>query len=131
MVFIAGGIGITPFRSMIQFMIDTKQKRDAVLFFANKGKDDVIYKDVFDSAFQTLGLKTIYSLSDESLVPPGWKGYIGRIDMNMVKKEVPDYLERTFYLSGPHVMVTAYEEVLHSLGIKSEQIKIDFFPGFA
>jgi len=50
LVFIAGGIGITPFRSMIKYLIDTKQKRDIVLIYSNRTKTDVIYKNIFDSA---------------------------------------------------------------------------------
>jgi hypothetical protein len=43
---------------------------------------------------------------------------------------VPDFMERTFYLSGPRTMVTAYENTLKSMGVHSHQIKTDFFPGF-
>lgn len=130
LVFIAGGIGITPFRSMIKYLIDIKQKRNIVLFFANKSADEIIYKDVFDQAQKELGIKTIYTLTDETKVPKNWKGSTGRINSKMINKEVPDFKERIFYLSGPHSMVVAYEEILKTMKILSKQIKKDFFPGY-
>ena len=79
------------------------------------GKLVVVYKEIFDLAF-IFGLKTVYST--------------GRIDENVIETEVPDYNERMFYISGPHIMVTAFEETLKKIGVKKSQIKTDFFPGY-
>jgi len=49
----------------------------------------------------------------------------------MIAKAVPDYRERTFYLSGPRPLVVSFEEVLRNIGIRKGRIKTDFFPGFA
>ncbi len=129
-VFIGGGIGITPFRSMIQYVIDKKEPRDIVLFFANKNADDIIYQDTFQKAQTAFGMRTVYTLSSDGMIPKNWDGYVGRIDAELIKKEVPDFVDRMYYLSGPHAMVTAYAAVLASMGIKQEKIMIDFFPGF-
>lgn len=129
-VFIAGGIGITPFRSMIKYLIDTKQSRPVVLFFANKVASEIVYSDVFEQARNELGIKTVYTLTDQNSIPQDWQGKVGRIDANMIQSEVPDFMERVFYLSGPHTMVTGYEKTLKEMGIKDNQIKKDFFPGF-
>lgn len=129
-VFIAGGIGITPFRSMIKYLIDTNQKRDITLFFSNKTTDEIVYKDIFDEASKKIGLKVVYTLSDTTKVPKNWSGQIGMIDSQMITKQVPDFKDRTFYISGPHGMVTAFENTLSSMGISKSKIKTDFFPGF-
>jgi len=129
LVFIAGGIGITPFRSIIKYLIDLKQKRSIVLLYANKTADEIIYKDIFTEAEKELGLKTVYTLTDKDKIPANWKGEIGRIDAAMIARQVPDYKERTFYLSGPHAMVVAYEDVLKIMDVPGSQIKKDFFPG--
>ena len=131
LVFIAGGIGVTPFRSMIKFLIDAKQKRDIVLIYSNKKSTDIAYKDIFDQAELELGIKTVYSFTDKDATPPPYPAYMGFIDGKIIAKAMPDYLERYFYLSGPHGMVTAFEETLLSIGVKSSHIKTDFFPGFA
>lgn len=129
LVFIAGGIGITPFRSIIKFLVDTKEKRDIVLLYSNKVESEIMYQDVFAQA-AVIGVKTIYVLTDQDHLPTNWTGEKGRITPIMIEKEVPDYIDRTFYLSGPHNMVVAFEEVLQEMGINRSQIKKDFFPGF-
>ncbi len=128
---LAGGIGVTPFRSMLKYLVDTKQKRDIVLLFANKHPSEIIYNDVFDQAQSELGIKTIYTVTDTNSVTGGWTGRVGRIDEQMIMQEIPDYKERIFYLSGPRAMVEANENTLKKLGLNKKQIKTDFFPGFA
>jgi ferredoxin-NADP reductase len=130
LVFIAGGIGITPFRSMVKYMIDTNDKRSLVIFYANKQPNEIAYADIFNQAQKQLGVKMVYTLTDQTSVPANWAWRVGRIDAAMIQQEVPDFMERMFYLSGPHAMVVAYEEVLKGMGVSEKQIKKDFFPGF-
>lgn len=130
-VFIAGGIGITPFRSMLKYMLDRDQKRNVVLFYANKNAAEIVYTNILDRAGEKLGIKTIYTLTDVNNIPADWSGKIGRIDSQMIVEAVPDYRKRIFYLSGPHSMITGFEETLGNMGIKKDQIITDFFPGFA
>jgi ferredoxin-NADP reductase len=129
LVFISGGIGVTPFRSMIKYLVDMNEKRDIVHFFANKFPEDVVYKEVFDTAESTLGIRTIYTITDTQKQYELWSGHIGRVDGAMIQTEVPDFKERTFYLSGPHGMVTGYVAVLKGMGVTASHIVTDFFPG--
>lgn len=129
-VFIAGGIGITPYRSMIKYLIDTQQRRDLVLFYSNKTASEIVYKDIFNQAQKELGIKTVYTLTDTTNIPVDWSSKIGRIDAKMIQEAVPDYQERLFYISGPNSLVVGFKETLKSLGITEGKIKTDFFPGF-
>ena len=129
LAFIAGGIGVTPFRSMAQYMIDKKENRSAVLFYSNKTAAEVAYKDVFDRAAKEVGLKTVYALTNEPTQVPGM--YHGQIDGALIAREVPDYKERTFYISGPHGMVDAFKKTLRDMGVPRWRVKTDYFPGFA
>ncbi len=129
LVWIAGGIGVTPFRSMAKSLFDTGEKRNVVLFFSNRTAKDIVYKEIFDSA-KNLGLKTIYAVGDLAGVPPQENIRVGMINAEMITKEVPDFKERAFYISGPRVMVTAFEETLSKLGVNRRDIKTDFFPGY-
>jgi ferredoxin-NADP reductase len=130
LVLVAGGIGVTPYRSIIKYLIDMKEKRDIIVLFANKTAADIVYKDLFDQAEHELGIRTIYTLTDKNQIPSDWKGRVGRIDATMIENDISDWKERYFYLSGPHAMVTGYEEVLKGMGLSESNIKKDFFPGF-
>jgi len=131
LVFIAGGIGITPFRSMIKYLMDRNEKRSIILFYSNKIASDIVYQDVLNESYEKLGINTVYTLTDTELIPDSWSGQKGYITEQMIMKEVPDYRERMFYISGPHSMVVAFEKVLKNIGIAKRYIKTDFFPGFA
>ncbi len=129
MVLIAGGIGITPFRGMLKYLLDTNQKKqDIVLFYANKTASEFVYSDVLNQASEKLGVRVIYALTDQ--VPSGWKGEVGRINAQKIEKYASDFKSRVFYLSGPRLMVDSFTKVLKELGISGNQIKTDFFPGF-
>jgi ferredoxin-NADP reductase len=131
LVFIAGGIGITPYRSMFKYMIDRDEKRPITLFFSNRTQDEIVYQDILDEAETKLRIKTVYTLTGNG--SNGWKGgngEMGRVDEKMIAKYVPDYKNAIFYISGNHAMVSSMQELLNSMGIPRRQIKIDFFPGF-
>ncbi len=129
LVFIAGGIGITPFRSMLKYLLDMKQPRDIVLFYANKTADEIAYKDMLSEAQTKLGIKVLYTLTNTEAIPRNWPGLVGRIDEHIIQEAVSDYQERTYYVSGPPDMVRAYEHILKNMRVKRNQIKKDFFPG--
>lgn len=131
LVFLAGGIGITPFRSMIKHLSDAGEKRTITLVFSNKTKADIVYQDVFDEAAKKLGIKIVHTLTDAPNIPADWDGYRGPIDSYVITKEIPDYRSRMFYVSGPHGFVSGMETMLLRMGIPNNQIKTDFFPGFA
>ncbi len=125
---VAGGIGITPFRSMIKYLVDRDEKRDIALFYSNRTADETAYKELFDEAGARLGIKTIYAVTDGEISPWAYKGFITK---EMIMGATPDYKERTFYISGPKVMVDAFRVTLKGMGVKSSKIKTDFFTGFA
>ncbi len=129
LVFIAGGIGVTPFRSMVQYLIDTKEERAVTLLYSNKTVNEVAYKDVFDQAAREIGMKTVYAFTDEpNPVPNAHNGFIDRA---LIERELPDYKDCVFYISGPHGMVVAFKKTLSDMGVSRFNIKTDYFPGFA
>lgn len=132
LVFIAGGIGVTPYRSMIKYLIDTDERRMVTLLYSAKTAGEIVYKDVFDEARRRLGVNVIYCLTGEVRgLPPDSRYRAGYITPDMIKREIPDYNERLFYLSGSHRMVNDMKGALRELGIPRSHIKIDFFPGYS
>lgn len=120
LAFIAGGVGIAPFRSMIKYLVDTKENRDIILLFSNKTEADISFRGFLEDAKKQLPLKVVYVVSEQT----------GPITPELIKKEIPDFSSRTFYLSGPEPMIEAMEIMIHGMGVSSKQIKTDFFPGY-
>lgn len=123
LAFFAGGIGVTPFASMARYAIAAGESRDAVLLYSSKTAAEVAYKEVFTNASR-VGWRTVYAHSEE----PSPGAHHGFIDAELIKKEIPDYAERLFYISGPPGMVDAMKETLLTLGVSRFNIKTDFFP---
>lgn len=127
LAFIAGGIGVTPFRSMVRSILDTGEKRDITLFYACKKGDEVAYRELWAEAEQVIGMKTVCVLSED---PEHADVEHGFITQELLARRLPDWKERTFYLSGPDAMVQAYKKLLRTSGVSSKRIRTDYFPGF-
>jgi glycine betaine catabolism B len=126
--FIAGGIGITPFRSFVMEMLDTGVHRDTVLYSCTNTVAEIPYRDIFEHASMTFGLRNVFMIAKEEVGEPYERGYITEAT---IMKYSPDYRERTWYLSGPPGMVNAYGSLLKKMGVPGRQIVKDFFPGLA
>ncbi len=124
---IAGGIGITPFRSFIGEMEATGVSRDAVHFCCTMTVAEIPYREEFKKA-EVFGVKNVYVIAKEEVSSPYERGFITK---EMLEKHAPDYLERVWYLSGPPGMVNAYNKLLREAGVSRRRIVKDFFPGLA
>lgn len=129
LVFIAGGVGITPFRSMLKYLLDLQQPRDIILLYTNSTSEEIAYQDILDEAQTKLGIKVFYTLTNLATIPYNWSGLIGRIDERMLRRAIPDYQERTYYISGPPAMVRATEEILCNMQVRKSHMKKDSFQG--
>ena len=129
LAFIAGGIGVTPFRSMVQDLVDRREQRDIVMFYGNNKIDEIAYSDVFAEAEKVINLRNVFAVAEAGARSKGF--HEGFIDKELIMRNTPDYKTRMFYLSGPRAMVVRFEAVLAELGVPWTHIKTDFFPGFA
>lgn len=131
LVFIAGGIGVTPFRSMVKYLLDKNDTRKVTLLYSARTEEALAYKDVFEEARNKLGLRAVYAISDSKAEITSPNTVAGMITPDLIKQSVPNYLETIFYISGTHAMVVDMEDVLVGLGVSKKNIKMDFFPGYA
>lgn len=128
LVFIAAGIGVTPFRSMLKHLLDTKEQRDIVMIYAVLNADEIAYEGVLAKA-EMSGVRIIGLLRSDS-PPSWWQGSLGRLDARFVAEQIPDYKDRKIYLSGPNGMVQNVRADLLSSGVSRRQIKTDYFTGY-
>ena len=131
LVFIAGGIGITPFRSMIKYLVDKNDRRSVTLLYSARTEEDLAYRDVFEQARDRLGLNTIYTITDNNAKISDPHARAGFVNGDLITRNVPGYLDSIFYISGTHAMVVAMQDMLADLGVPHHQIKVDYFPGYA
>ncbi len=129
LLWIAGGIGVTPFRSMAQQLIGQQDTHDVVLIYTAAAPQDFVYVDVFDKA-ASVGVRSELVVTNTEVDPAVWSGRVGRLDREALAEMVPDLGERMVYISGPDAMVRAYRALLRASGVPARQIKTDYFPGF-
>ena len=125
LVFIAGGVGITPFRSMVKYLVDKKESRDIKLLYSVNTPEEIAFEHLFDQA-KDFNIHTTY-VTTKSESPKYLHGFINK---DLVQNVVGDYRERSFYISGPQGFVAAVRIALLELGISPKNITTDFFPGY-
>jgi ferredoxin-NADP reductase len=125
---LSGGIGITPLRSMCRYCTDMILDTKITLLYGNRTEKDIIFREELEKMQrQNKSLKVVFTVSE---VSESWTGYTGRIDAEMIKKEIPDYMERVFYTCGPPAMVKAMENLLKDIKVPKKNIKKEDFPGY-
>lgn len=124
-VFIAGGVGITPFLSLIKENMVKKKPNKITLIYGSRTTDDIIFKKEFDEMNQKWFKRVhVLSLSKEK----SEDCEIGFIDKELLKKYVKNFDNKLFYICGPEILKNNAKKALHELGVKKESIIVeDFF----
>ncbi len=129
-VFIIGGIGVTPVRSMIAQATHQKTSHKITLIHANKTPDDAPFtSDFIQFAKDNPNFRFIpvFSNSDDSQITGAEYGHV---NSDMLKKYVDDIQEAIYYLSGPEGMVKAMRQMLVELEVNEDNIKTEEFAGY-
>jgi ferredoxin-NADP reductase len=143
-VFLSGGIGVTPFRSMIKYVTDMQLPVKIIMFDSNRNRNNTLFKKEFDEwATLNKNLKIIYTISEKdqndeqssslSTATDDWKGEYGRINKAMILKYVDTNVlnNSIFYICGPPSMLKAMQILLQEdLKIAKERIKVEEFTGY-
>jgi ferredoxin-NADP reductase len=142
-VFLSGGIGVTPFRTMIKYATDKQLPVKIVMFDSNRNRNNILFKKEFDDwANINKNLKIIYTISDDedrheqsssSTANNDWRGEYGRIDKAMILKylDTNELNNSIFYICGPPSMLKAMQALLQDdLEIPKERIKVEEFTGY-
>lgn len=129
-VFLAGGIGITPFRSIIKCAIDKKSRQSIHLIYSNSIPEQITFKKELERwAKENNNFKLDMTITK----PEGknkWKGLMGKIDETMIKKLVSEIKRVTFWICGPPAMVDGMEKALGKLRITSDKVRSEKFSGY-
>jgi ferredoxin-NADP reductase len=130
-VFVAGGIGITPFRSMILDAARKKSSQPLFLFYSNRRPEDAAFLaelqgvEKQNPSFQFIGTMTGMEKSRQP-----WQGETGFIDAPMLARRLDDLSTPIYYSAGPPAMVTAMREMLLNAGVSEDHIRAEDFVGY-
>jgi ferredoxin-NADP reductase/nitrite reductase/ring-hydroxylating ferredoxin subunit len=136
-IFLSGGIGVTPFRSMIKYATDRQLPLKIVMFDSNRDQPNILFKSEFDECLnKNKNLKMIYTITSEeeqTSSSRSWKGERGTINKTMLTKYLTtsELNNSIFYICGPPGMLKAIHNLLQDeLHIPKERIKTEEFTGY-
>jgi predicted ferric reductase len=127
LVFIAGGVGITPFMAMLRHMLDSGADVSVVLICANRHERDILFRQELDdiAAGARPQLKVVHVLSAPER---DWTGEKGHVDVPMIRRHVASLgPDKTFYICGPPGMTAALIGDLVRAGVRSAKIRTERF----
>jgi ferredoxin-NADP reductase len=127
-VFMAGGIGVTPFRSILRHAADTKKPVHALIFCFNHSSADIVFRQELEEIVRQMpNLSVVHVLSEPE---PGWRGEQGKLDEALLRKYVPNPEQPLYWISGPPLMVQAYKDLLLKVGVTDKSVRTDSFTGY-
>lgn len=130
-VFLAGGIGITPFRSIVVEATRKKLPHQVLLFYSNRRPEDAAFqRELQEIERQNANYKFIPTMTQMEKSQRVWKGESGLINSQMLSKYLNDLATPIYYGAGPPAMVTAMREMLLRTGVSEDNIRTEDFAGY-
>jgi ferredoxin-NADP reductase len=130
-VILAGGIGITPFYSIVKNATHNKLPHQIYLFYSNRRPEDTAFlAELTELAKENPNFHLIATMTEMDKSGQKWEGETGYIDANMVKKYVTDLTTPIYYLAGPASMVAAMRKLLTEMNVNEDNIRTEEFAGY-
>ncbi len=130
-ILIAGGVGITPMKSMIEYATDARLALPLTLIYSNRTPGEIAFKDELDAlARANPNLEIVYTIT-RLASHHVWDGRVGRIDANLLHDVSSDPLDGRYYICGTSGLVHATTETLIALGVPPEHILQEQFRGYS
>ena len=127
-VFIAGGIGITPYRSILRYAADMNEPLNVLMLYFNRSSADIIFRRELESiALQMPQFSLVNVLTEPE---KGWKGEQGKLGETILRKWIPDPSGLCSWVSGSPGMVSTCRELLELIGVKEQNIRTERFMGY-
>jgi ferredoxin-NADP reductase len=130
-VFLAGGIGITPFRSLIRNAAEAQSARKIFLFYSVRVPEEAAFLEELREMEQyNEHYKCICTITRPESAGTPWEGETGRISTQMLSKWIPDLSVPSYYIAGPSGMVSGVRQMLIDSGVDEEDIRAEEFYGY-
>jgi ferredoxin-NADP reductase len=130
-VFLAGGIGITPFVSMLRHAAKERLPRRLTLFYSNRRPEDAAFLgELADLQHGNPNYKFVGTMTEMNKSVRTWTGETGFIDQAMLARHLGDISGAIYYMAGPPAMVAAMQNTLAGAGVGGDHIRSDEFFGY-
>ncbi|MEO5696019.1 MAG: FAD-dependent oxidoreductase, partial [Burkholderiaceae bacterium] len=130
-VFIAGGIGITPFLSMLRQAAHDRLPQSLVLLYSNRRPEDAAYLNELTTLEQRNDrFRCIATMTSMTSSKQAWTGSIGPIDEALVQRALAELASPVCYVAGPPGMVEAMRQTLADAGVNDADIRSEEFYGY-
>jgi ferredoxin-NADP reductase len=128
LVFVAGGIGITVFRSMLRYIREERLPYRVTLIYSNRDRESTAFLDELRELEQALpDFRLILTMTQD----PGWKGETRKVDGKFVKDHLDEDLNRyTFLVAGPPAMAEGVQQALEEAGVQDENVIAERYSGY-
>lgn len=130
-VFLAGGIGITPFRSIALQSANLGLAHRLFLFYANRRPEDSAFLDELRQLeSKNPNYRFIPTMTKAVDSKPSWRGETGYLNKEMIARFLGDLTSPIYYSAGPPAMVEAMKSVLLEAGVEGDSIRAEGFSGY-
>lgn len=130
-VFLAGGIGITPFFSIVSQAAHDRLPHQLYLFYSNRRPEDAAFLTaLLDLAGQNPNFHFIPTMTEMQKSKTDWKGERGLINREMLERHLPSLTGPIYYIAGPPGMVAALRQMLVAAGADEDDIRTEEFAGY-
>jgi len=130
-VFLTGGIGVTPFRSIVLQWAHDRLEHSLFLFYSNRRPEDAAFLDEMQAvAKQRSNFTFMPTMTEMEKSKMPWSGARGFIDEAMLRSTIADLNRPIYYLSGPPKMVEAMQKLLKESGVNQERVRTETFDGY-
>jgi len=128
LVFVAGGIGITVFRSMLLYIQEERLPYRVTLIYSNRDRASTAFLDELRELEQALPeLRLVLTMTQD----PGWEGETRKVDAELVKEYLGDDLDQyTFLVAGPPAMAEGVQGALEEAGVRDENVTAERYSGY-
>ena len=130
-VFLAGGIGITPFSSIIRHATQAGLAHRLYLFYSNRRPEDAAFLNVLSElAKANPNFQFIPSMTAMEKSSQKWSGETGFINQGMLARHLPSLQGPIYYVAGPPAMVAAMRQMLTAAGVDEDDVRTEEFAGY-
>ena len=131
LAFLAGGIGIAPFRSMCRYATDAPTGHNITLFYSSRAPEETPFLEELQRMPSRNGrLRVAVTMTRAADDPKAWSGLTGRLNAEMIKDHCPSWEKAAFYVAGPPAMADAMKQTLEAMAVPPSRIKMELFAGY-